>query len=287
MIPAYVLIIGAMKSGTTTLFDLLSLHPAIAPCFPKEPGFFAFEDRWAEGFEWYESLFDYNPRTHHYGLDGSTDYSKYPFCAGVQDRLAQSAPRRFKLIYILRDPLSRIESHARHVQGARKEVGQCLSARADHSLDSGISPVSLAVSKYADQLDQYRSYYEAGDLLILTFEEMKRDQAETMTRVLDFLGLEQISFNQLHSNKSAPRHRPRPALTLLENMGAFSRLAKSATPKGLRRAIKSQLLQEVKVEGRFILTANEREDLLSQLGPDVIRLQNEYGIDTKQFWGIG
>lgn len=64
MIKNYVLIIGAMKSGTTTLFDLLSAHPAIAPCSLKEPGFFAFEDRWAEGFAWYESLFDFDPEQH-------------------------------------------------------------------------------------------------------------------------------------------------------------------------------------------------------------------------------
>ena len=45
-IKEYILIIGAMKCGTTTLFDLLAQHPQIAPCKPKEPGFFAFEDRW-------------------------------------------------------------------------------------------------------------------------------------------------------------------------------------------------------------------------------------------------
>ena len=41
----YALIIGAMKAGTTTLFDHLAAHPAVAPSHPKEPGFFAFDDQ--------------------------------------------------------------------------------------------------------------------------------------------------------------------------------------------------------------------------------------------------
>ena len=57
MIRDYILIIGAMKSGTTTLYDLLAAHPAIVGARVKEPGFFAFEDSWAEGFSYYEGLF--------------------------------------------------------------------------------------------------------------------------------------------------------------------------------------------------------------------------------------
>ena len=44
MIPQYVLIIGAMKSGTTTLYDYLARHPQLASSKRKEPGFFALKE---------------------------------------------------------------------------------------------------------------------------------------------------------------------------------------------------------------------------------------------------
>jgi hypothetical protein len=124
MIPETILIIGSMKSGTTTLFDLLARHPAIAPARNKEPGFFAFEEVFALGFGWYDALFAFDPARHRYGLEGSTDYTKHPFCTGVAERLIASAPRRFRLIYLMRHPLRRIESHARHAQLTRREVGR-------------------------------------------------------------------------------------------------------------------------------------------------------------------
>jgi len=207
-IDSYVLLIGAMKSGTTTLFDLLAQHPKIAACHPKEPGFFAFEERWAQGFDWYEGLFDFDPDVHRYALDGSTDYTKHPFCTGIPERLAASAPRRFKLIYLLRNPLRRIESHARHVQITGKEVGQCTSPRRDHGLDSGVSPVSLAASRYAHQLDQYRGYYDSGDLLIVQFEDIAADQAAVLDRIWAFLDLEPIEAASVHSNRAGSRRRP-------------------------------------------------------------------------------
>ena len=36
----FVFIIGAMKSGTTSLFDILSQHPQVCPSKTKEPDYF-------------------------------------------------------------------------------------------------------------------------------------------------------------------------------------------------------------------------------------------------------
>ena len=286
MIENYILIIGSMKSGTTTLFDLLARHPQIASCTPKEPGFFAFEDRWAEGFDWYEGLFDFEPGRHRYGLDGSTDYSKHPFCAGVPDRLAQSAPRRFKLIYILRHPLRRIESHARHVQRARKEVGQMTSPRTDHGLDAGVSPVSLAASRYAAQIDQYAEYHQAGDLLLLTFEELVAEQAAVLDRVFAFLDLDPVRMAPAHSN-AADAHRRRPAFwAALNRLGPVSRAAKTIIPQSLRHGLRDRLSRKIEVTGRFKLTPGEEAEILGDLAPDLDRLRTVYGYDTERFWNI-
>ncbi|MEL6477462.1 MAG: sulfotransferase [Pseudomonadota bacterium] len=281
----HILIIGAMKSGTTTLFDLLAQHPAIAPAEPKEPGFFAFEEIWARGFEWYEGLFAFDPAVHRYLLDGSTDYAKAPFCDGVPERLAAAAPRRFKLLYILRHPLRRIESHARHTQRTRKELGQIVSDRADHGLDAGVSPVSLACSRYASQVDGHRAAFEAGDLMLLSFEDLVADQDRVMRRVLAFLDLPEISFDATHANEAGSKSQL-PGWWQGLTASPAAGLVKRLLPRGLREKLRAGVSRKIVVEGRFHLTEREEAALLDDLAEDLRRLRDVYGFDIEAHWGL-
>ena len=282
----YVLILGSMKSGTTTLFDLLSQHPRIAPARSKEPGFFAFEHLWQEGFSWYDQEYDFNEATHRYRLDGSTDYSKFPFCTEVPRRLQESSNCLFKLLYILRDPLSRIESHAFHVQRDRKEVGQLFSPRLDHSLDYGVSPVSMAISRYASQLDQFSMWFDRGDLHIVTFERLMQDQTGVMAEIWSFLGLEPEASTQTHSNKAAGVVAPPPYWRALNDTPFFSRLTKTLVPRYVRQALKQRLSREVPIEGRFRLTDQERHEIGELLKDDLERLRTRYGVDNREYWSL-
>jgi len=290
MIENYVVIIGAMKAGTTSLFQLLAQHPSIAPCQPKEPGFFAFEEIFDRGFCWYESLFAYEAGRHAFGLEASTDYSKYPYCKSVAERMEQSG-RNFKLIYIMRHPLRRIESHARHVQAARKELGQIVSDKPDHSLDAGVSELSLAASRYALQLDQYQSFFERGDLLILSFEEMTSAPENIGRKVLDFLGLEAgggpLTLEQHNAAKRIHRAgEPHKLWRAAQAFAPLRWLVKLAAPAGLRRSWREKTRPAIQIKGRFKLTAAEEEALLAALTPDLARLQNVYGFDVAGQWGL-
>ncbi|MCH8112407.1 MAG: sulfotransferase [Proteobacteria bacterium] len=92
------IIIGAMKSGTTTLFELLSQHPEIAPCREKEPFFFASEEKYAADEDAYQMLWDWDPNRHKIALEASTDYAKLPFVTGVPDRMAACDKFRFRFM---------------------------------------------------------------------------------------------------------------------------------------------------------------------------------------------
>ena len=78
------LIVGAMKSGTSTLAHCLRQHPQI--CMPeKELHFFdaqgRFEQRWTYGREWYEAQFPLGSPGATYGEKTPT-YSYVPGAAG-------------------------------------------------------------------------------------------------------------------------------------------------------------------------------------------------------------
>jgi hypothetical protein len=295
MIPDFVLIIGAMKCGTTTLYDFLAQHPQIAVGPGKEPSFFAFEEKWALGLDWYESQFDYDPSRHNYALDASTDYTKYPFCKEVVDRLKASAPRRFKLIYIMRHPLRRIESHARHVERARCEIGQCPSPRASHTLDAGISPVSMAISRYARQLDLYSEYYDKGELLLLTLEQLAQEPNVVLQKICKFLEIDPLipPNNLFKSNAAASKSLSRPLrqslLPLwqrLYRIVLLRNLLKVITPSAVRTHIYQRAKKWARPEGRFFLNDDEASSVTTALAPDLLRLRERYGIDAEKEWGI-
>lgn len=284
----YVIIIGAMKSGTTTLFELLAQHPAIAPASNKEPGYFALEEVWEKGFDWYQSLFDFNPDIHRYRLEASTDYTKHPFVDGVWERMTSRDDVSVKLIYIMRHPFRRIESHARHVQGAHKELGQRLSPRPDHALDAGLSQINLAASQYATQIETFRPALEQGALHLLTFEDLRANPDGCMAEIYDFLGLdpaETLEALPVH-NAADSKRRAHPLWSRATQMDGLMALGRNILPSGVRTWLKSRFETKITAEGRFKLTPEEEEQLRLLYREDLCKLRDEFGVDTAGAWGF-
>ena len=283
----YVIIIGAMKSGTTTLFDILAQHPAIAPASDKEPGFFAFEEIWARGFDWFDGLFDVDPETHRYRLEASTDYTKAPFVSDVWTRMTATPGVSVKLLYIMRHPLRRIESHARHVQTARKELGRQISPCPDHSLDAGLSPVNVITSQYATQLAGFAEARAAGNLHCLTLEELQADPEAALRAIYTFLDLPPGPHTLPQSNAAANRTRVNPAWKALTRLPLVTALTRRLLPGGLRDALRGRFRRtKVRAKGRFALTAAEEAALAQLLQGDLKRLRDDYGIDTLRHWSL-
>ena len=289
MIRDYVIIIGSMKSGSTTLFAQLDAHPKIAGARVKEPGFFAFEEVHSMGWDWYEDLFPWEQGTSQYALEASTDYTKYPFASGVTERFqaAEADGKRLRFIYIMRNPVDRLVSHARHTAFKKKEVGRSVSPRRDHSLDAGYSPVNLACSDYASQLEHYRPWFDRGDLHLVTLEQLVADGAGTMSAIGDFLDLPDLGFTAERAVENAMGNR-RQADPLWEQMsaiGGLKQVVKTLVPEGSRKKLKKSLQKPVEIEGRFKLTADERAELNEKFSPQVRLLQDRYDFDPN--WDFG
>lgn len=282
----YVIIIGSMKSGTTSLFDLLARHPQIAPAREKEPGFFAFDGVFARGWEWYDGLFDATDQ-HRYRLEASTDYTKVPFATGVWERMTSRPDVSVKLLYIMRDPLRRMESHARHTQGTLKELGQLVTPKADHSLDAGVSSVNLTASRYATQLDQFSEAWAAGNLHCLTLEELKSDPEATLARIGVFLDLDPAGFGESApaSNKAGTRRETSGLWTQALRLKPLVALGKVLLPNALRQRIRNAAHPTVRSDGRFAFTADEETLLMDLLAPEIDRLASHYGVDVTRWSG--
>ena len=277
-----------MKCGTTTLYDYLAQHPQIATGREKEVGFFSSDANWKRGLGWYDQQFEYDPKRHTYALDASTDYTKLPFCEGVHKRLKASAPRRFKLIYIMRHPLRRIEFHALHAELTKSEMGGQVSRRPTHSFDAGISLAALAFSQYAYQIDEFSEYYDKGQLLLLTLEQLIQNPARVLERVYKFLEISEIEpvDTSVKSNSAASHFLPHPIWYALFRIEFLRSVVRKMLPKMARRYVYDLATHAARPKGRFVLNTNEERVINTILAPDLVRLKHRYNIDVHKEWGI-
>jgi Sulfotransferase domain. len=103
------LIIGSQKAGTTSLHTYLSYHPEIFMSKNKELAFFCGTNS-DKDTDWYRSNFKTDKAIRGESSMVYTHCKRYP---GVPARIHELIPEA-KLIYILRDPISRVLSHYSH-----------------------------------------------------------------------------------------------------------------------------------------------------------------------------
>jgi hypothetical protein len=179
MLPNF-LIIGAMKGGTTSLYNYLRPHPEVYMPATKELHYFVAEKNLPRGIGWYERHFRDAGDAIAVG-EASTDYTKYPLYRGVPQRIAELMPL-VRLIYVLRNPVDRIRSHYLHDLARGKER---------RTIDEAVSGNEhyLAPSRYALQIEEYLKRFPREQLLLVTSESLRNDRSAAMRRVHDFIGV--------------------------------------------------------------------------------------------------
>lgn len=186
------IIIGAMKAGTTSLHHYLKLHPQISMSQEKELDFFIEEKNWHRGIEWYQSQFSGQAQI--YG-EASPNYTNYPWWKGIPQRMYSVVPDA-KLVYILRDPIKRIISHYIHQYDCGKENRTFAQALEDFQDNT-----YLNLSRYSLQLEQYLNYFPRSNILIITTEELDNSPDKTLQTIFDFLNIEHYSLSSAISKK--------------------------------------------------------------------------------------
>ena len=178
--PPQLIIIGGLKCGTTSIHHYLGLHPEIHMSKPKELNFFVEELNWDLGLDWYESRFD-----DQFPVSGesSPHYTNRPRFNGVAQRIHENCPD-VRLIYMVRDPISRILSHWVHATGAGYETRDFVETLA--LPDSSY----IERSKYWMQLGPYLELFDRDRIEVISQEELSRDREGTMRKAFTFLGVD-------------------------------------------------------------------------------------------------
>lgn len=189
MLPTFI-IIGAMKSGTTSLHNYLGEHPDVFVSEIKELDYFCGQRTWRMGADWYTAQFPVDAPARG---ESSPGYTKYPGVSGAPERMAALVPDA-RLIYIMRDPVARIVSHY---------IDSVSFGREDRSLDAAMADLSdnhyLACSRYHMQLTRYEGHYPRERILLLTTEQLRDRRTETIAEAFRFIGADDSFTSQGHA----------------------------------------------------------------------------------------
>lgn len=292
------LVIGAAKSGTTSLYNYLSQHPQVFMSPRNEVNFFALEtmdlDAHFRGpvdrptldghcvttLPAYESLFAAAKPGQRVGECSPL----YLVAAESVDRIALHTPAA-RLIAILRHPTDRAYSNFLHHRRAGIEpladFAQALAAEPER-LAQGWGPWPFwgyrQTGCYAEQLARYFTAFDRSQILVCLYDDLKRDSAALMHRVYSFLAVDP-EFRPA----TAVRHNVggQPRLPWLHGLMATPNPAKSVvnalTPSRARRRVRDRIL------GWNVATPPLDADLRRELDAgyclEIARLQELTGLD--------
>ena len=199
------MVIGAMKAGTVSLSHYLDEHPDVflgrGGRF-GEPNFFVAEYNWARGRGWYESLFEGADRATAIG-ECSPSYTWAHVYRGVPERMAQVVPGA-RLVYVVRDPIARMQSLYMHQVSAGRERRRAEVALLD---DRYLGP-----SLYGFQLATFLDYFDRSQVLVIASEVLRDRPREALSAVFEHLAVDPaaVDLDQRHrDHRSIDKPVPR------------------------------------------------------------------------------
>lgn len=242
-LPDFILI-GSMKSGTTTLQRHLAAHPGVFMCTPKEPQFFSRDEAFAKGLDWYRGLFA-AAAEHQLCGEASTCYTRWPGFDGVPQRI-QAQLHEVKLVYQMRHPVERAYSHYRHLMQERELSGGGRILSFEEALEE-IEEITTS-SLYLRQIERYLAVFERERLHCLTLDELEAGPAATLDALFDFLGLEpssQTSRAPLVANRTGSRISYRKTDRLLARLRRTKGLSAliDLLPRNLRSNVRRWIVE--------------------------------------------
>jgi hypothetical protein len=304
--PAFFLV-GHPKCGTTALYHMLRRHPQV--CIPvKEPGFFAQESMpWfsPRGHERPETELDYTDlfRSCPAGQVAGDATPWYLMSETAAHSIAEFQPAA-RIIAIFREPAAFIQSFHLHqyrwgIEDVR-DLRRALALEASRVEGRHIprrcrNPRDLWYSRhanYTDQLQRFRSVFPDDQMLVLMYEDFRRDNQATIRTVYRFLGVDDsleidgVEANPTVGVRSRALDRAIRRVTG-DDEGAFSvvrRVVKRSSTKASRRWLRSM---QARMLYKDPPPPDERvmAQLRSRLKPEVERFAAYLGRDLVTLWG--
>ncbi|TCK18164.1 sulfotransferase domain-containing protein [Thiogranum longum] len=249
MLPNF-LVVGAQKSGTTSLHHYLQAHPDIYLPAQKETKFFVHEKYYCKGTGFYENEYFYSRNNETAVGEVDPDYLYYE---GALPRIAHDLDlASLKLIFIFRNPVERAFSH--YLMSYRR-------GQEPHTFEEAIETESVRIAEghmenlrysyvsrgyYLRQVERFLGYVDRSQMLFLLADDLEADPSACLQQVYTFLG---VASDFVPSSLGERFHRatvPR-SLSLLrwiKEPGSGKQLLRLLIPfSSLRQSLRAWLLR--------------------------------------------
>lgn len=203
------IIIGAGRSGTTTLYQYLDKHPDVCFSDIKEVHYFSVKDLYQRGKNYYHSFLQHCQK------------EKLNLAADTYLLIDKNAPQRIKeynpemkIIIILRNPAERAWSSFQYAKNNgyisnNKSFIQSIEEEEEHILSSDITVqnnlCNLWQSKYYEHVSYWSEFFPRKNILLLKTSDLKNNTNFLLKQLSNFLDIKDFLFDTalIAANKSA------------------------------------------------------------------------------------
>lgn len=290
------LIVGAMRSGTTSLYNYLREHPAIFMPALKEPQFFSYfgqpvsphpprirRDPW--NLEDYLKLFEDAPAGRIIGEASTTYIYMYERAIPAIEAVYGERAQDVRMIGILRNPIDRAWSlYALKKQGGDWPEDFLTIARRFEEEGNRYQYYNfLASGSYSAQVEAFRRRFPHTKFFL--FEELKRDPERVVRTCLQFIGVEDLSAptrtETVYNYSGVPRNRiVAPIHRFLFGRSRLKEALKVFLPEELRMEAKRRLGNNI--SKKIPMPSAAREYLHQRYAKDIERLAELFSNDCQK-----
>jgi hypothetical protein len=182
------LVVSAPKTGSTWLASNLRCHPEIFIPAIKEVKYFSTYYQWLD-LNWYAKHFQ--PGGERLKGEASPSYSVLP---RRMIQLMRTLMPKLRLIFLIRDPVGRAWSHAKHNWQYREANFRAHEGAIDTVADREWQenfrhPWALASGDYLGQLSRWLSVFPRQQVFVDLYERIQCDPVGLLTEIMAFLGV--------------------------------------------------------------------------------------------------
>jgi hypothetical protein len=271
------LIVGAMKSGTTSLYYYLKQQPGIYLPEEKEPSYFSLipggtNSHRSISKKEYLDLFQ-NVKNEKIIGEASVQYLRDPdSCEKIYEQIPNT-----KIIILLRNPIDRAYSHylSKLLESGisiHDEIYKDVKKLDEMNLNYD-NPIVYGL--YYNQVNRYLKKFGKNNVLILIYEEFFNDVNYYLKNVLEFLNASETEIKTVKNESFNEYYTPNPATMKFLKNQIIKKIGYSILPKKLRTSIYKRLRDLNKTKPK--LSESDKNFLIEYYKIDIEQLEQLLG----------
>ncbi|HKS71742.1 MAG TPA: sulfotransferase domain-containing protein [Terriglobales bacterium] len=227
LVPSWI-VVGAQRSGTSSLYEYLVAHPLVRRAATEEIHF--FDNNYHRGMAWYRGHFA-TRMSGRFLSNGTAEpvtgeatpyYLAHPLAL---QRIAKDLPK-VKILIVLRNPVDRAFSHFNHERNLGREPLASFEEALDREPERLKGEVERIIAEqpsyysyahqnfsyvarghYAEQISRVFDLFPRENVMVMSSERLTKEAAQVYAEILEFVGLPQHTLRRF-PHYSALRYPP-------------------------------------------------------------------------------